>query len=666
MLELGPDSGQVLLAFAVYLVGVAALGIFSHRYLRRGEFLQEYFLGNRGLGPWVLALSVAATAISGGTFMGFPALIYSHGWVLMLWIASYMVVPLTTMLLLGRRINQLGRLTGAVTVPDLLRDRFDSPALGITAGVIILLFLPFNLVAQFKASGLVMREAIQPRPSSAEWLGQEVDSRQQLTLRFRLSNGLEVKQTVPPLAASGRWRLDKTQADYHARCLHVVWQDDSQEHRRTFDFPAPRWRLPGLAEGIDAGYLVGLIIFAATVIGYTAYGGFWAVTWTDVLEGLVMLVGVIVMTVLALRAVPPLVTENGTLTGLAAATARLQALDANLTQAPGPEQFLPASLAVSFFLMWSLMGPAQPSTLVRLMSFRDTVSWRRALCLLAVYFSIVYLCILVIFVCARAILPTEYVNRIGSRGPPDSIMPAMIRYLTADRPWLGGLLLAAPYAAIMSTVAAYLLTIASSLVRDLLQRSLGREISRGVLRSISYTTTALIGVLVFIGALNPPEFLQYIIVFTGSGLGCTFLVPMLMTLYWRRATKVGVLLAMLGGFGGVFFWYLAGWLEGHAQTALQRHAAIPAKLPNDAMADVLHAQTSPSDTPSPPVWAEWIQTHLSWLPGWGRPRVDRFTPLYPFGFDPLVCGLLCSIVGGVLGSLLTRPDPEKVRRFFPD
>ncbi|MCS7159768.1 MAG: hypothetical protein RMJ19_04785, partial [Gemmatales bacterium] len=132
-LELGPDSGQVLLAFALYLLGVAALGIFSHRYLKRGEFLQEYFLGNRELGAWVLALSVAATAISGGTFMGFPALIYTHGWVLGLWIASYMVVPMTTMLLLGRRINQVGRIAAAVTVPDVLRDRFQSPVLGILA-----------------------------------------------------------------------------------------------------------------------------------------------------------------------------------------------------------------------------------------------------------------------------------------------------------------------------------------------------------------------------------------------------------------------------------------------------------------------------------------------------------------------------------------------------
>ncbi|GBD37466.1 Sodium/pantothenate symporter [bacterium HR36] len=654
-IELGPDSSQVLLAFAVYLVGVAGLGIFSHRYLRRGEFLQEYFLGNRELGAWVLALSVAATAISGGTFMGFPALIYSHGWVLGLWIASYMVVPLTTMLLMGRRINQVGRIAGAVTVPDILRDRFDCPALGILASAIILVFLPFNLVAQFKAGGLVMREAMQLRPDPAQLLRQQVNDENQLVLHWRLSNGLETSYRVPPLSRSGHWVLEQTLLDHEARRLEVVWQDALVQYRQSVEYPMPRWRVPGFTEGLDAGYLLGLIIFAGTVIGYTAYGGFWAVTWTDVLEGLVMLVGALVMAVLAVRAVPVVVTETDTYTGLAAASWRLHTLDPQLAHAPGPGQFLPWTLAVSFFLMWSLMGPAQPSTMVRLMSFRDTLSMRRALFLISIYFSLIYLALLVIFTCARAIFPTEYMNRVGSRGLPDSIMPAMIRHLTGRHPWLGGLLLAAPYAAIMSTVAAYLLTISSSLVRDLVERSLGREISRGALRTLSYGTTALIGVIVFVGALNPPEFLQYIIVFTGSGLGCSFLVPMLMTLYWRRATKVGVLLAVLGGFLGVFVWYLLGWVEGHSLSALERYAQA-----------VHEAHNYGQPIPPAPHWAQWVQKHLAWLPGWGRPRVDRFTPLYPFGFDPLVCGLLCSVIGGLFGSWWTRPDPQLVAKYFPE
>ena len=81
-------------------------------------------------------------------------------------------------------------------------------------------------------------------------------------------------------------------------------------------------------------------------------------------------------------------------------------------------------------------------------------------------------------------------------------MPAMARYLAKDRPWLAGLLLAAPYAAIMSTVAAFLLMISSSLVRDIYQRNINPKVSPRLLKRISYGTTAVVGVIVTLGALS--------------------------------------------------------------------------------------------------------------------------------------------------------------------
>src|SRR5262245_32703464 len=146
-IDLAPDSWQVLVAFACYLVGVVLLGVFSHRYLSKGSFVKEYFLGNRGLGPWVLALTVAATAISGGTFMGFPSLIYTNGWVMAIWICSYMIVPATAMVWFGKRINQVARIGSSAPLPYVLLDPFISPSLGITGSVLILIFLVFNLVA---------------------------------------------------------------------------------------------------------------------------------------------------------------------------------------------------------------------------------------------------------------------------------------------------------------------------------------------------------------------------------------------------------------------------------------------------------------------------------------------------------------------------------------
>ena len=91
---------------ALIVLAVFGLAALSRRLLRSREFLKEYFLGSRSLGVWALALTFAATSASGGSFTGFPSLIYMHGWVLALWIGSYMIFPICTMGLLGKRINQ--------------------------------------------------------------------------------------------------------------------------------------------------------------------------------------------------------------------------------------------------------------------------------------------------------------------------------------------------------------------------------------------------------------------------------------------------------------------------------------------------------------------------------------------------------------------------------
>jgi sodium/pantothenate symporter len=536
-LALSSESVMILVAFAGYLVGVMVLGVWSHRLVKKGNFVKNYFVGGRQLGAWVLALSVAGTAISGGSFTGFPALIYTNGWVMALWIASYMVVPLTAMALMGKRLNQVARISGAVTVPDVFRDRFKSPTLGLTATLLIFCFLTFNMVAQFKSGGMVLRTAI----------------------------GLPKKDLQIPILGG---------------------------------------------DGVDQGYLLGLIIFALTVIAYTTYGGFWAVTWTDVLEGIVKIVGVTMLAILAVRAVADVQAPDGeTVSGLSAATERLRMQDEALVEGPGPSSFLPLPLAFSFFLMWSLSSAGQPSGMVRLMSFRDTQSLRKAMVVVCGYYLITYSSLVVIFICARAIYPTEFLQSHG--GIPDSVMPEMARRL-APHPIIAGLLLASPYAAVMSAVAAFLLIISSSLARDVYQRSINPNVSAKTMKTVSYTVTIVVGAGVLIAALQPPDYLQYLVVFTGTGQSCSFLFPMLGCLYWKRATKPGILAGMIGGGLTVFTLYLIGWTVG------------------------------------------------------GEGRHDKFAPYYLLGFDPLVWGLGLSLLLVVFVSRLTKVDDRQVAVYFPD
>jgi len=261
-------------------------------------------------------------------------------------------------------------------------------------------------------------------------------------------------------------------------------------------------------------------------------------------------------------------------------------------------------LAISFFFLWTVGAMGQPVGMVRLMACRDTPTLKRSLLMIGIFYALIYLPLVIAFVSARALYPTQYL------GHSDDIMPSMALAFTEEYPVLGGLILAAPYAAAMSAVAGFLLLMSSSLVRDIIQRNMKTPLTPRAIRLISYGTTAVIGILVTVLSLRPPRLLQYLIIFTGSGMACTFLAPTVMALYWRRANRPGALAAMIGGFATIgLLWYLG--VEGVGKEEITGAA-------------------------------------------------KEFSPVYLFGLDPIIYGLLVSFGLGVGVSLLTRPLPAAV------
>jgi|GEM_PF-1545791 Na+/pantothenate symporter len=103
--------------------------------------------------------------------------------------------------------------------------------------------------------------------------------------------------------------------------------------------------------------------------------------------------------------------QNG-LTGLAVATERLRQMQppggqvGDLISALVPSAFLLLGIAFSFSIMWPFSSAGQPSGMVRLMAFKDTPSLKRALVLVAFYYTLTYFSLMVIFICARATFPT--------------------------------------------------------------------------------------------------------------------------------------------------------------------------------------------------------------------------------------------------------------------
>ncbi len=82
-----PEPGLGAISALLIVIAISVwLGTQAQKAVQKGSFLKGYFLGNRGLGAWALALT--ATVQSGGTFMGYPSFVYTHGWIVALWIGQ--------------------------------------------------------------------------------------------------------------------------------------------------------------------------------------------------------------------------------------------------------------------------------------------------------------------------------------------------------------------------------------------------------------------------------------------------------------------------------------------------------------------------------------------------------------------------------------------------
>jgi SSS family solute:Na+ symporter/sodium/pantothenate symporter len=556
-----PPAGYgAIVALVLFIAASVWLGTLAQKVVERSRFIQGYFQGNRGLGAWTIALT--ATVQSGGTFMGTPSLIYTHGWIVALWIGSYMVVPITGFGLVGKRIAQISRRTGAVTMPDLFRARYGSPTIGLITSLLIIVFMSIMMIAQFKAGALVMKIA---------WPGSR-------TLALTEDGG----------AAAGS---SSSSPQAQASAAERFWD----------------W----LAR--EKVYLIGLAVFSLTVVGYTLIGGFLAAVWTDLLQSVMMIIGVLLLLLLALTSVPSFEGASRK----AIDNVRQSALDRGKTTAAaeqaasryvsGPGQkpdgtpFLPLTMAFSMFVFWPFAGAASPASVVRIMACKDTAVLRKSMFLLAVYNMGIYLPLIAICIVARSMLPYDLAAK------SDEVIPRMALILTERIPlgsWVSGLIMAAPFGAIMATVSSYLLVIASGLVRDVYQRFINPAATDHEMRRLTYAVMILIGGIAVGLNIVPVDKLQMLVTFSSGCAASGFLVPTIMMCYWRRATAAGTIAAMLAGAATALSLNLAGLYVAYAKKI-------------------------------------------------------SFAPYMLLGFEPIVWGLGVSLVLGIVVSLLSRPPSEE-------
>jgi sodium/proline symporter len=286
----------------------------------------------------------------------------------------------------------------------------------------------------------------------------------------------------------------------------------------------------------------GILITAGIVLGYTVLGGFLAVSLTDTVQAIFMLV--------ALLALPAVAMAD--LGGWGEVMARLRLLDAGL-----PDPLALSAGAGLGFIGIGLGSPGNPHILVRYMSIRDPAQLRFAAVVGTMWNVLMGAGAVMIGLVGRAWLG-------GVEGlpnaDPENLFPVLAQHHLP--PALFGMVVAAIFAAIMSTADSQLLVAASTVVRDVYEKAVRRRpLPRQVAVRYSRLVVAALVVAALVLGWAADELVFWLVLFAWAGLGASLGPTSILALFWRRTTAAGVLAGLLVGTGTTLIWYFTPALK---------------------------------------------------------------------------------------------------------
>jgi sodium/proline symporter len=287
-------------------------------------------------------------------------------------------------------------------------------------------------------------------------------------------------------------------------------------------------------------YSTGVLLGAAVIILYTLVGGYKAVAWTDLVQGILMLAGLIVVPLIAIDAAG----------GWSSVLATLRDQDPGLLTAWGPEGKSTAALVgIVSFLAVGLPFMGVPQLMVRFMSARSEQSLVPAMIISVVVILLFDLGAVLTGMAGRALYP--------SLDDPEGILPLIATTLL--HPVLGGIMMVVVLAAIMSTVDSLLILASSAITRDYWQQIRGSGLSDRALANRGKLVTVVIGVIGVAFALHQTPLIFWFVLFAWSGLGAAFGPVLLCALWYPGTNLAGAVAGMSGGFITTVVWVL--WLK---------------------------------------------------------------------------------------------------------
>ncbi len=431
-----------VVVLACYFVAMIGIGLYWQKKAKSSE---DYLLGGRSMGPFITALTLQTTAMSGYMFMGGPSLAYSIGWFALFYAVGDAGGGIVNIAVMGRRMRRLSQLLDCISPIEYLEKRYNgSKSVKVIASVICIFGLSGYILAQFLAAG----------------------------------------KTISLL----------------------------------FGFP--------LAWSLIAG--VGVILF------YTFVGGYFAVAWTDVIQGIIMVTAVIGVLILS-------VSKIG---GLTALNLKLAAIDPTYLSVWGKDlQYQGAWGVIASAVLIYLIGyVGLPHVVIKHMAMEGPKSAKTTLIYATVWNQLFIFSPYILGICGIILLPNI--------GDPEMVIPELAFMMFPGV--IAAVVLTAIMSAIMSTVAALLLLTGTVLSIDLYKRWLKPDATDKQVVMMSRIMIFAVGIVgITIAIANPPGVFK-LVIFAFGVMACSFMASYFCAIWWKKANATGACASMVLG-GGTNF-----------------------------------------------------------------------------------------------------------------
>ena len=290
-------------------------------------------------------------------------------------------------------------------------------------------------------------------------------------------------------------------------------------------------------------YFTGAILGFVIVLTYIFTGGFVAVVWSDLFQGVVMLLGLILLPIVAYYSIEPSTPINQ----------ELLALDPSFLNIWGEGGFNLLNLfTILGYAAIGLGFMGSPQLFIRFMSIKDRSEIRKGRWVAIVFTIITDSCAVLIGIYGRYLLTSigETPESVLGNGA-QNVLPMLVEKVMPLS--LIGIYIAAVLSAIMSTIDSLLIVASSAISRDFYQQIFKPNKTEKQMTNISRVITLSLALLALCLALviavsSPDRTIFWFAIFGWSGIAATFCPTIILSIFWKGFSEKGAIASMITGF----------------------------------------------------------------------------------------------------------------------